>query len=47
MASILNSANATLNVAEPTSCYQEVYAFDIEYDEGVGTMAIPGQLSTV
>ena len=42
-----NSVSATVNVAEPTPCYQEVYAFDIEYDGGVGTLAIPGQLSTV
>ena len=41
------SANATVNVAEPVSCYHEVYAFDIEHDGGVGTLAVPGRLSPV
>ena len=40
------SADTTVNVVEPTSCYHEVYAFDIEYDGSMGTLAIPGQLST-
>ena len=44
---ISNGANATVNVIEPTSCYQEVYAFDIECNGGIGTLAIPGQISTV
>ena len=44
---ISKSANATVNVTEPTSCYQEVYAFDIECNGGIGTLAIPGQISTV
>ena len=38
------SANATVDVEVPTSCYNEVYAFDIEYDGGIGTLAIPGHL---
>ena len=41
------SADSTVNVAEPTSCYHEVYAFDIKYDGSVGTLAIPGEFSTV
>ena len=44
---ISDSANATINVAEPVSCYHEVYALDIEHDGGVGTLAVPGQLSPV
>ena len=41
------SANATVNVAEPTSCYHEVHAFDIERDGGVSALAIPGELGTM
>ena len=42
-----DSANATVNVAEPATCYHEVYAFDIEHDGGIGTLVIPGWLSPV
>jgi hypothetical protein len=41
------SANAIVNVDEPTSCYHKVYAFDIEHDGGIGVLAVPGQASTV
>ena len=37
-------AEVKVNVAEPTSCYHGVYAFDIEYNGSVGTLAVPGQL---
>ena len=41
------SATATVNVAEPATCYHEVYAFDVEHDGGVGTLEVPGWLSPV
>ena len=33
-----------LNVSHPLSCYHEIFAFDIESDGSVGTLAIPGVL---
>ena len=38
---------ATLNgvvLEHPLSCYKEVEAFDIEYDDTIGSIAVPGQL---
>lgn len=33
-----------IKVIEPTSYYHNVHAFDIDYNGGVGTLAIPGYL---
>ena len=38
------SVNGTVNVEEPTFCYNKMYAFDIEYDGGIGTLTIPGHI---
>ena len=41
------SVTDTVNVELPTFCYNEMYAFDIEYDGSIGTLAIPGHLNTM
>ena len=35
-----------VNVSHPLSCYCEIFAFDIESDGSVGTLAVPGILLT-
>ena len=33
-----------VNVSHPLSCYHKIFAFDIESDGSVGTLAVPGVL---
>ena len=34
-----------LTISHPLSCYHEIFAFDIESDGSVGTLAVPGVLA--
>ena len=40
-----NCDKGVVKVTEPTTYFYKVYAFDIDYYGGVGTLAIPGQLA--
>ena len=42
----LTELERLINPTYPLSCYQDVYAFDIESDGSIGTLAISGELDT-
>ena len=43
-ANLEQNGSKVLNVSHPLSCYHEIFAFDIESDGSVGTLAVPGVL---
>ena len=42
-----DEAEMDISVTYSTSCYKKVVAYDVEYDESVGNLAIPGVLIKV
>ena len=43
---LMNQTNSEIiNVTTPVSCYKRVIAFDVEHNEQIGTLAVPGKLS--
>ena len=39
------NSSKVLTISHPLSCYREIFAFDIESDESVATLAVPGVLA--
>ena len=42
LSNLEENSSKVLNVSHPLSCYHEIFAFDIESDGSVGTLAVPG-----
>ena len=40
-ANLEHNGSEVLNISHPLSCYHEIFAYDIESDGSVGTLAVP------
>ena len=42
LSNLEEKSSKVLTISHPLSCYREIFAFDIESDGSVGTLAVPG-----
>ena len=42
LSNLEENGSKVLTISHPLSCYYEIFAFDIESDGSVGTLAVPG-----